>query len=224
VPKQINSIEMVHLGHHDKLVTDPAGAYSQLIQLQEAHQETSYQLNAGSGPLSKRSQSLQRSISRSSAGSSHHSLILPVSLPGPTAVLQYDGTDGETQNKNTDGKVSKKGSIGRLINLAKPETAVLLFGSLAAAIDGTVYPMMGLVFGSAAKTFYELPAEKRKKDSVFWGLLCVGLGVIGMISKLANSCLFAIAGGKLIKRIRALTFQTIVYQEADWFDHPANSR
>ncbi|KAM0885954.1 hypothetical protein ACQ4PT_030012 [Festuca glaucescens] len=215
--------KIVEQGHHDKLVTDPAGAYSQLIQLQEAHQETSYQLNAGSGPLSKRSQSLRRSISRSSSGSSHHSLILTVSLPGPTAVLEYDGADGETQNKNTDGKVSKKGSIGRLINLAKPETAVLLFGSLAAAIDGTVYPMMGLVFGSAAKTFYELPAEKRKKDSVFWGLLCVGLGVIGMISKLANSFLFAIAGGKLTKRIRALTFQTIVYQEAAWFDHPANS-
>jgi ATP-binding cassette subfamily B (MDR/TAP) protein 1 len=217
-------IEMVHLGHHDKLVKDPAGAYSQLIQLQEAHQETSYQLNAESGPLSKRSRSLKRSVSRSSAGSSQHSLILTVNLPGPTALLEYDGADGDTQNENTDGKVSKKGSIGRLINLTKPEMTVLLFGSLAAAIDGTVYPMMGLVFGSAAKTFYELPAHKRKKDSVFWGLLCVGLGVIGMISKLVSSFLFAIAGGKLTKRIRALTFQTIMHQEAAWFDHPENSR
>lgn len=90
-------------------------------------------------------------------------------MPGPTALLEYDGAPREKQNENTDGNVSKKSSIGRLINLTRPETTVLLFGSLAAAIDGTVYPMMGLVFGSAAKTFYELPADKRKKDFVSWG-------------------------------------------------------
>uniref|UniRef100_A0ACD5U007 Uncharacterized protein n=1 Tax=Avena sativa TaxID=4498 RepID=A0ACD5U007_AVESA len=96
--------KIIEQGHHDILVKDPAGAYSQLIQLQEAQEETSYQLNAGlSGPLSKRNQS-QQLISRSSAGSSHHSLNLPVSLPSPTAVPEYDGANGEKQNETTDGK------------------------------------------------------------------------------------------------------------------------
>lgn len=203
---------------------DPDGAYSQLIQLQEAHQEIGHQLDAGlSGPLSKRNQSLKRSMSRSSAGSSRHSLILPFSLPGPTESLEYDGADDEKQKENTDGKVPKKAPMGRLISLNKPEMPVLLFGSLTAAIDGAVFPMIGLVMASAAETFYE-PPDKRRKDSTFWGLLCVGLGVIGMVSKLANSILFAIAGGKLIERIRALTFQSMVHQEVAWFDYPANSR
>ncbi|VAH10115.1 unnamed protein product [Triticum turgidum subsp. durum] len=214
--------KIVEQGHHDKLVKDPDGAYSQLIQLQETHQETCEQLDAGlSSPLSKRNQA--QSISTSSAGSSHHSVIPPVNLPGPTALLDYDGADGEKASDNTDVKVSKKAPMGRLISLNRPETAFLLFGSLAAAIDGTVYPMMGLVMASAAKTFYELPADKRQEDSTFWGLLCIGLGAMGMISKLANSLLFAIAGGKLIERIRAFTFKNIVYQDAAWFDHPANS-
>ncbi|KAM3299663.1 hypothetical protein ACQJBY_040927 [Aegilops geniculata] len=214
--------KIVEQGHHDKLVKDPEGAYSQLIRLQETHQETCEQLNAGlSSPLSKRNQA--QSISTSSAGSSHHSVIPPVNLPGPTALLDYDGADGEKASENTDVKVSKKAPMGRLISLNRPETAFLLFGSLAAAIDGTVYPMMGLVMASAAKTFYELPADKRQEDSIFWGLLCIGLGAMGMISKLANSLLFAIAGGKLIERIRAFTFKNIVYQDAAWFDHPANS-
>lgn len=207
------------------MVKDPAGAYSQLIRLQEVDQETCHQLNAGlSGPLSKKSQSPEQPISTCSAGNGSHSVIPPVNLPGPTALLEYDGADGDKSNKNTDVKVSKKAPMGRLISLNRPETALLLFGSLAAAIDGTVYPMMGLVMASAAKTFYELPAEKRQEDSIFWGLLCIGLGAMGMISKLANSLLFAIAGGKLIERIRAFTFKNIVYQEAAWFDHPANSR
>ncbi|VAH22125.1 unnamed protein product [Triticum turgidum subsp. durum] len=215
--------KIVEQGHHDKLVKDPDGAYSQLIRIQETHQETCEQLNAGlSSPLSKRNQA--QSISTSSAGSSHHSVIPPVNLPGPTALLDYDGADGEKASEKTDVKVSKKAPMGRLISLNRPETAFLLFGSLAAAIDGTVYPMMGLVMASAAKTFYELPADKRQEDSIFWGLLCIGLGAMGMISKLANSLLFAIAGGKLIERIRAFTFKNIVYQDAAWFDHPANSR
>uniref|UniRef100_A0A453A809 ABC transporter B family member 4 n=1 Tax=Aegilops tauschii subsp. strangulata TaxID=200361 RepID=A0A453A809_AEGTS len=35
--------------------------------------------------------------------------------------------------------------------------------------------------------------------------------------------LFGIAGGKLIERIRALSFQSIVHQEVAWFDDPRNS-
>uniref|UniRef100_A0A0E0PQT0 MDR-like ABC transporter n=1 Tax=Oryza rufipogon TaxID=4529 RepID=A0A0E0PQT0_ORYRU len=206
-------------GHHDELVKDPNGAYSQLIRLQEAQQAIDPHLD---GPLNKRSQSLKRSLSRNSAGSSSHSLNLPFSLCGATELLEYDGADGENRNLKNDGKLPKKGSMGRLISLNKPEIAILLFGSLAAAIDGAVFPMIGLVLASAVKVFYESP-DKREKDATFWGLLCVGMGAIAMISKLANILLFAIAGGKLIKRIRALTFRSIVHQEVSWFDHPANS-
>ncbi|PNT70778.1 hypothetical protein BRADI_2g17720v3 [Brachypodium distachyon] len=220
----VSAGKIVEQGHHDKLVKDPSGVYTQLIRLQEAHQETVYQLDAGlSGPLTKRSQSLKQSISRSSADSALHASNLPVTLPGPIGLLEHDGADDEKHSKTTDGNVSKKAPMVRLISLNKPEMAVLLFGSLAAAIDGAVYPMIGVVMASAANTFYEVPADKRQKDSTYWGLLCVGVGAIGLISKLANSLLFAIAGGKLIERIRALTFQSIVYQEAAWFDHPANS-
>uniref|UniRef100_A0A0D3GAF8 MDR-like ABC transporter n=1 Tax=Oryza barthii TaxID=65489 RepID=A0A0D3GAF8_9ORYZ len=206
-------------GHHDELVKDPNGEYSQLIRLQEAQQAIDPHLD---GPLNKRSQSLKRSLSRNSAGSSSHSLNLPFSLRGATELLEYDGADSENRNLKNDGKLPKKGSMGRLISLNKPEIAILLFGSLAAAIDGAVFPMIGLVLASAVKVFYESP-DKREKDATFWGLLCVGMGAIAMISKLANILLFAIAGGKLIKRIRALTFRSIVHQEVSWFDHPANS-
>uniref|UniRef100_A0A453A7Z6 Uncharacterized protein n=1 Tax=Aegilops tauschii subsp. strangulata TaxID=200361 RepID=A0A453A7Z6_AEGTS len=39
----------------------------------------------------------------------------------------------------------------------------------------------------------------------------------------AEFLLFGIAGGKLIERIRALSFQSIVHQEVAWFDDPRNS-
>jgi len=176
-----------------------------------------------SGSASKKSGSLRRSVSRCSGGSGRHSLSLPFGVPGPTELLEYTLADGARQNENTDGKVPNKAPIGRLIRLNKPEAAVLLFGSIVAAIDGAIFPALGLAMASAAKIFYESPDEQRK-DSTFWALLCVVIGVISMVSKLVNCFLFAIAGGKLIERIRALTFQSIVHQEVAWFDHPENSR
>lgn len=215
--------KLVEQGHHDDLVKDPNGAYSQLIRLQEKQQENGRTSDARlSGSASKRSVSLRRSISRSSAGSSRHSLNLPLGVPGPTELLEYNFGQGDRQIENTDSKVPNKAPMGRLINLNKPEVAVLLFGSIVAAIDGAIFPTLGLAMASASKIFYESPDQQRK-DSILWALLCVGLGAIAMISKIINSFLFAIAGGKLIERIRALTFQSIVHQEVAWFDHPENS-
>ncbi|XP_066365592.1 ABC transporter B family member 9-like [Miscanthus floridulus] len=215
--------KLVEQGHHDELVKDPNGAYSQLIRLQEKQQENGRMSDARlSGSASKRSVSLRRSISRSSAGSSRHSLSLPLGVPGPTELLEYNFGQGARQIENIDDKVPNKAPMGRLINLNKPEAAVLLFGSIAAAIDGAVFPTLGLAMASASKIFYESPDQQRK-DSILWALLCVGLGATAMISKIVNSFLFAIAGGKLIERIRALTFQSIVHQEVAWFDYPENS-
>ncbi|CAL4909399.1 unnamed protein product [Urochloa decumbens] len=215
--------KLVEQGHHDELVKDPNGAYSQLIRLQETQQENDRKSDARlSGSASKRSGSLRQSASRSSGGSSRHSLGLPFSVPAPTELLEYTLADGARQNEKTDGKVPNKAPMGRLISLNKPEAAVLLFGSIVAAIDGAIFPTLGLVMATAANIFYESPDQQRK-DSNFWALLCILLGAIAMISKIINRFLFAIAGGKLIERIRALTFQSIVHQEVAWFDHPENS-
>uniref|UniRef100_K3ZCK0 MDR-like ABC transporter n=2 Tax=Setaria italica TaxID=4555 RepID=K3ZCK0_SETIT len=215
--------KLVEQGHHDELVKDPNGAYSQLIRLQETQQQNDRKSDARlSGSASKRSGSLRRSVSRSSGGSSRHSLSLPFGVPSPTELLEYNFADAARQNENADDKVPNKAPMGRLISLNKPEAAVLLFGSIAAAIDGAIFPTISLAMASAAKIFYESPDQQRR-DSTFWALLCVVLGAIALISKLASSFLFAIAGGKLIERIRALTFQNIVHQEVAWFDHPANS-
>ena len=211
----------INAGHHDELVKDPNGAYSQLIRLQEKQQENGRMSDARlSGSASKRSVSL---TGRCSAGSSHHSLSLPLGVPGPTELLEYNFGQGARQIENIDDKVPNKAPMERLINLNKPEAAVLLFGSIAAAIDGAAFPTLGLALASASKIFYE-PPDQRRKDSILWALLCVGLGATVLISRTVNNLLFAIAGGKLIERIRALTFQSMVHQEVAWFDYPENTR
>ena len=215
-----------HIGPHDELVLNPEGAYSQLIRLQENHEEDQKVDRRMLDPRSKStSLSLRRSISRDSAGnSSRHSFTLPFGLPGSVELPEGNDTHGENQKElDGNGEVPKKAPMGRLARLNKPELPIILLGSLAAAVHGVLFPMFGIMIGSAIKTFYE-PPEKLRKDSSFWALMCVVLGILSIISIPAELFLFGIAGGKLIERIRAMSFQSIVHQEVAWFDDPKNSR
>jgi ATP-binding cassette subfamily B (MDR/TAP) protein 1 len=205
---------------------NPDGAYSQLIRLQESREEEEkLDCYASDQRFKSRSLSSKRSISRDSIGNgSLHSFNLPSSLPASVELPEGSDTDGKNQKKQAgDSDIPKKAPMGRLAHLNRPELPIILLGSLAAAVHGVLLPMFGLVISSAIKTFYE-PPDKLRKDSSFWGLLCVVLGVISIISIPVEYFLFGIAGGKLIERIRALSFRQIVHQEVAWFDDPKNSR
>ncbi|CAM0884760.1 unnamed protein product [Alopecurus aequalis] len=215
--------KIVEQGPHDELVLNPNGVYSQLIRLQENREEkkTEGQLSA---PMSKSTSfSMKRSISGSIGNSSGHSFTLPSGLPGTVELAAENDAHGDKNKMNDgDGKVPKKSPMVRLALLNKPEAPILVLGSLAAVVHGVLLPMFSLMLSSAIKAFYA-PPDKLKKDTSFWGLMCVVTGIISMISIPAEYFLFAIAGGKLIERVRALSFRSIVHQEVAWFDDPKNS-
>ncbi|PNT66365.1 hypothetical protein BRADI_3g10680v3 [Brachypodium distachyon] len=128
----------------------------------------------------------------------------------------------EHETKEIDDPKSGKNVLTRLLCLHKPETPILLLGCTAAAANGSILPVFGMLLSSAINTFYE-PPEKLRKDSVFWAEMYVTLGVISILVIPLQYSLFNMAGGKLIERIRAVSFGRIVYQEIGWFDDPLNS-
>uniref|UniRef100_A0ACD5Y0L9 Uncharacterized protein n=1 Tax=Avena sativa TaxID=4498 RepID=A0ACD5Y0L9_AVESA len=166
---------------------------------------------------------MKRSISGSVGNSSGHSFTLPFGLPGTIELSQENDTHGENHTEpNTDGEAPMKSPMVRLAHLNKPEIHILLLGSLAAAVHGVLLPVFGLIISSAIKAFNQ-PPDKLRTDTSFWGVICVVLGIISIISIPAEYSLFGIAGGKLVERIRALSFRSIVHQEVAWFDDPKNS-
>lgn len=70
---------------------------------------------------------------------------------------------------------------------------------------------------------YYKPPEKLKKDSSLWSLLFVGFGIISFIAVPSRSYFFALAGSKLVRRIRLMTFDKVVHMEVGWFDDPQHS-
>lgn len=163
-------------------------------------------------------------IGRISAGnSSRHSFTLPFGLPSSIELLEGNDTNENVKEEAGDSEIPKQSPLGRLANLNKPELPVILLGSLAAAVHGMFLPVSDIIIAHAIVTFFE-PSDKLRKDSQFWGLICVVLGIVSIISIPVEYFLFGVAGGKLIERIRALSFRSIVHQDVAWFDDPKNSR
>ncbi|CAL9138668.1 unnamed protein product [Musa acuminata var. zebrina] len=214
--------ELVEQGSHAELIKDPYGSYSQLIRLQEFHEQEeesmipesdamdlSYIRRSGSSNLSSR-----RSVGRrsSSLGRSRRNSMQGSRPEGDR--LDEEGAD--------EDEMDKKASVRRLAYLNKPETPVLVLGSIVAAINGVIFPVFGIVISSVLKTFYEPPDELRK-DSKFWAVMFVLLGVVTFLVLPAQHYLFGVAGGKLIERVRFLSFERLVHQEIGWFDKPSNT-
>lgn len=212
-----------HAGSHAELIKDPYGSYSQLIRLQEFHEQEeesmipesdamdlSYIRRSGSSNLSSRISVGRRS---SSLGRSRRNSIQGSRPEGDR--LDEEGAD--------EDEMDKKASVRRLAYLNKPETPVLALGSIVAAINGVIFPVFGIVISSVLKTFYEPPDELRK-GSKFWAVMFVLLGVVTFLVVPAQHYLFGVAGGKLIERVRSLSFERLVHQEIGWFDKPTNTR
>lgn len=140
------------------------------------------------------------------------------------SMIVPENTDTELLSKVADeGEECRKVALSRLISLNKPEMPVLLLGTVAAVISGVIFPMLGLLISSSINSFYE-PPHQLQKDSRFWTLMYVASGVVSFISLPVEYFLFGVAGGKLVERIRSLSFESIVYQEISWFEKSSNAR
>ncbi|XP_058748893.1 ABC transporter B family member 9-like [Vicia villosa] len=240
--RNADSIAVVHQGKivekgaHDELIKDVEGAYSQLIRLQEGEKESqnseadksSHMLNRDLSRSSTQKNSLVMSTSQRFSGriSQMNSLVMSTSQRSSGRIsqigVQIEEPDIEEGQVDSNKKKQKNVSIRRLAYLNKPEIPVLLLGSIAAIVNGVVFPVFGLVFSSAISMFYK-PPEQQKKEARLWSLLYVGLGLVTLVVLPLQNYFFGIAGGKLVERIRSLTFAKVVHQEISWFDDPANS-
>ncbi|KAK1276491.1 ABC transporter B family member 9 [Acorus gramineus] len=229
--------KIVEQGSHSELFKDPDGAYAQLIKLQEVKNQseeatvddserpaTSFDAGKSASRSGSHRYSLRRSISRnSSGGSSRHSFSISFGVPG--AVSFHEEGVPAVDESNTYGNKDSESQpvpLRRLAYLNKPEIPVLLLGSAAAAIHGVLLPIFGLLLSTAIKIFYE-PEHKLRKDSRFWALMFTFLGVVALAIIPMQNYFFGIAGGKLIQRIRSMSFMQVLHQEISFFDDPSNS-
>ncbi|KAL3648160.1 ATP-binding cassette, sub-B (MDR TAP), member 4 [Castilleja foliolosa] len=226
----IHQGKMVEKGTHGQLLQDPEGAYSQLIRLQETNRNSENavdkeksNLSMGSGRMSSKRMSLKRSASGGSAeigrSSSSRGQSFSVSFGLPTTLNR---NNSELENGYEKSEKPPKVSTRRLAYLNKPELPIVIVGAIFAIVNGAIMPIFGILISSVIKSFYETPRILRR-DTRFWALMFVLLGVISLVTYPARTYLFGLAGNKLIRRIRRMCFGKVVSMEIGWFDEPEHS-
>lgn len=160
---------------------------------------------------------MQRSISRASngVGNSHrHSFSASFGLP--------TGINASEPEVSPQEKQTSEVPISRLAYLNKPEIPVLVAGSIAAIINGVIFPIFGILISRVIKAFFEPPHELRK-DSKFWAIIFMIIGIVSFLACVTQLYLFSVAGAKLIQRIRSMCFEKVVHMEVGWFDEVEHS-
>ncbi|XP_071919093.1 ABC transporter B family member 11-like isoform X1 [Coffea arabica] len=229
----IHQGKIVEEGLHTELLNNPGGVYFELVRLQQLSKESDEHIvdnqdgsgiKTDSGRHSSQSISSLRSISRCSSGlsnSSHHSFSISTGLP--TVVNMVDMAVGESQESaSMPSKMDHQVPLYRLAYVNKQEIPELLLGSLAAVVTGAILPIFGVILSGAIKTFYE-PAYELQKKSRFWALMLIVLGGSSLLATPLKTYFFAVAGCKLIRRIRLKCFERIIHMDISWFDRQENS-
>ncbi|ESQ39344.1 hypothetical protein EUTSA_v10001285mg [Eutrema salsugineum] len=222
----IHQGKIVEKGSHSELLKDPEGAYSQLIRLQEEKRsdenpEDEQKMSSIESfkQSSLRKSSLGRSLSKggsSRGNSSRHSFNM---FGFPAGI---EGNDVAQDQEEVPKTKQKKVSIRRIAALNKPEIPVLILGAISAAANGVILPIFGILIASVIKAFFKPPKEL-KEDTSFWAIIFMVLGFASVIAYPAQTFFFAIAGCKLVQRIRSMCFEKVVHMEVGWFDEPENS-
>ncbi|KAH6789705.1 P-glycoprotein 11 [Perilla frutescens var. frutescens] len=213
--------KVVEKGTHFELLEDPKGVYYNLIYSQEVNDDDGKHMASADITKSGRESSVRMSSTRSLISS--RSLGVGSSSSQSLCFSQTEVNDDKIVfSPETSKDDLLKVSIYRLARLNKPEVLVLIAGAIFGIITGATLPIFGLLTSYMIKTFYELP-PKLKKDSEFWALMYVALGVVALIGYSLRAHLFSVAGNKLIRRIRLMCFEKMVNMEIGWFDMDENS-
>ncbi|XP_047055174.1 ABC transporter B family member 9-like [Lolium rigidum] len=214
--------KVVEQGAHDQLIKDPDGAYCQLTRLQQAHTDEMREVPSMSDSrLKSTSLSIEKSIRDSPRNRRQQSIKL-LGQSGSDDLHGHANTSRHEHKECGDSEAAKKAPIGRLFILNKPEAPILFIALIAAFVHGLLFPSFSIMMSGGIRTFY-YPANQLRKDSRYWALLCLLMAIISLVSIQLEFFLFGMAGGKLIERVRALSFKSIMHQEVSWFDDSSNS-
>nr|AAO20901.1 Mdr3 [Takifugu rubripes] len=148
-----------------------------------------------------------------------------------------DGAKNEKKKKNKKEKPPQEPMVGpiTLFRFADRWDVVLLIsGTVMAMVNGTVMPLMCIVFGEMTDSFiYADMAQHNasgwnstttilnstlQEDMQRFAIYYSVLGFVVLLAAYMQVSFWTITAGRQVKRIRSLFFHCIMQQEISWFD------
>ncbi|XP_073253012.1 ATP-dependent translocase ABCB1-like isoform X5 [Porites lutea] len=228
---------IVEKGSHDELMNID-GLYRQLVTLQIFKQEEegedednddeiNEQTNCSEGKgvrtsVSSAPANYFRSVSRMSSDSEREGPVPGKLRAGSMLDKAEDKKDKGGEEKILEEEVEPAPFI-RILKLNTPEWPYIFFGSFAAIINGLLPLAFALLLSELLTVFTSRDAQKIKKESEFWSLMYVAVGITSFFTHFIQTVMFAKSGELLTLRLRKMAFQAILRQDMSYFDDPLHS-
>ncbi|XP_056390369.1 bile salt export pump [Hyla sarda] len=226
----------VEMGTHEELLKIK-GVYFTLVTLQ--NQNTSAEKVADEIPVVEKTRTFSRgSYQKSFRDSirlrtrSQLSNLFPDALSGtvngsPGLTEDIEETEQldnlQSKKKNKKKKKNEKNVVMRILKYNAPEWPYLVFGSIGAAINGTMTPLYALLFSQILGTFSLPDKAQQTKEINGICVLFVIIACVSFITQFLQGFVFAKSGELLTRRLRRVGFQAMLGQEIGWFDDVKNS-
>ncbi|KAG9289947.1 hypothetical protein G9A89_010253 [Geosiphon pyriformis] len=111
----------------------------------------------------------------------------------------------------------------RVFKLNMPELPLIIGGSFAAIVNGSVMPIFSLILSTLLDVLSNTDHPKQlRKDANFWAGMFVVLASVSFFTQFVQVAFFGLSGERLTRRIRILTFATLLKQEMGFFDDEDN--
>lgn len=172
--------KIIESGSHDELISNPNGAYTSLLRIQEA-----------ANPNLSHTQSLP--VSTESLQEIH-----PITKTTSLCAKHQPGNQPDTTKQ-------RKVTVGRLYSMIGPDWKYGIFGTLGALIAGAQTPLFALGISTALVSFY-MDWETTKHEVLRISILFCCASVITVIAHAIEHTTFGIMGERLTLRVRQMLF------------------
>ena len=114
-------------------------------------------------------------------------------------------------------------STARLFKLNSAEWPQLLFGSIAAAVNGTVLPICAWIISFILEYLGETDQEEKRNGIINCCIAFFVIAIIQLVTQFFQGYLFGVSGERLTRRMRKQGFHAIVRQDIAFFDDSRNN-
>ncbi|ORY32772.1 P-loop containing nucleoside triphosphate hydrolase protein [Rhizoclosmatium globosum] len=121
--------------------------------------------------------------------------------------------------------LQQKAPIWRVVMLLKPEWGYVFLGIIGASGAGVIFPVFALLFSSVTVVLLDPtqidPGPFQGANVYAFAFVCIGVGAFIMYT--LQFIGFEMAGSALTRRLRVMTFKSLMRQEVGFFDDEAHS-
>ncbi|CAN8311937.1 unnamed protein product [Cochlearia groenlandica] len=187
--------KIVESGSHNELISNPKGAYSSLLRIQEATKPN----------LS-------------------HTPSIPISTNSleELPIIQRSLCSRHLSTNQQDTTKKGKVTLGRLYSMIRPDWKYGICGTLGSLISGSLMPLFALGISQALISYY-MDWDTTQKEVKRISILFCCASVITVIAHAIEHTTFGIMGERLTLRVRQKMFSAILRNEIGWFDKVDNT-